>query len=135
MKKKAYFLQIHQLSVLGWVKVFRHYSNKEFFSSKEDALNKNGYNPEADLFSILHKLEDYRSSDGKFRFRLCYPREKYKDGKNCNEWIQSSNPALSDIIRDFQPIDLAWNKDGYGKPWRGLGKETVKGNDLTRISD
>ena len=107
-----------------WVKVFQHNSkNRKFFANREDALNRNPNNPNAQLYSILYKLEDYRSSDGRFKFKLCYPELNFgAGGKKCNIWYQSSNPALSDTITGFEAIDLAYKKDSYGKPWRGLGR-------------
>ena len=123
---------IHELFVyVDWVKVFRQSTkNKKFFSNKQDALNKNPDDPEADLFSILDKLEDYRSSDGRFQFKLCYPEATFKSGKSCNEWIQSSNPTQDDVITDFKPVDLAFTEESYGKPWSGLGRATVGGGAL-----
>ena len=93
------------------------------FSSQADAANKNSDNPDAYLFSILDQVEDYRGSDGSFRFKLCYPELTWGvNGSTCNEWIQSSNPLTESTITGFEPVSLAFEKDGYNQPWSGIGK-------------
>ena len=102
-------------------KIFSHDTAGGFFSSHEDALSKNPDNPGAFLFSILDQLETYRSAEGKFHFKLCYP-EIIVDGKSCNEWYQTSNPATDTTITGFQAVSLAFNLDSYNHPWAGLGR-------------
>ena len=81
-------------------------------------MSKNSDNPDADLYSILNKLEDFRDFEGKFQFKLCYPELSAK----CNEWIQTSNPAIETTITGFVPISLEFTLNGAGKPWAGLGR-------------
>ena len=78
--------------------MFYHNTRGGFFSSEADVLRKNVDNPNADLFSILDQLEDYRTG-GLFHFKLCYPELVGVNGLNgCNEWIQTSNPAMESTI-------------------------------------
>ena len=100
------------------MKVFQHNTAGGLFSGVEDALSKNPDNPDANLFSILDQLDKLRSSDGKFRLKLCYP-----ELKKCNEWIQTSNPAKESIITGFEAVDLAITFNSYNEPWKGLGKD------------
>ena len=103
------------------------------FANKDDALNKNPDDPDADLYSILDQLEDYRGADGRFRFKLCYPELTWGvDGKKCNEWYQTSNPATDQTITGFEAVDLAFTLNSYAQPWQGLGK-TI--SDATLIDD
>ena len=112
--------------------MFYHNTRGGFFSSPDDALRKNVDNPNADLFSILDQLEDYRTG-GLFHFKLCYP-EKVSFGDGCNEWKQTSNPALEPTITGFQPIALSFRRNGHQENWVGLGRD-VSGSILTLIDD
>ena len=79
-------------------------------------------NPDADLFSILDQMENFRNQDGNFHLRVCYP-ELSVNGSSCNEWIQSSNPVTETEITGFQAISLAFTKNGNKDAWKGLGLE------------
>ena len=84
--------------LLDFIKVFNHNAiGGKYFSNSQDALSKNENNPEANLYSILNKLETFRSANGKFRLALCYPQIVTK--KRCNEWYQTSNPAKETTIK------------------------------------
>ena len=102
-----------------WTKVFHHNNIGGYFSSPQDALRKNVDNPSANLYSILYKLNDFRSSIG-FHFKLCYP-ELGNYGNGCNEWVQTSNPATDSTITGFIPINLSFTKDSYNDDWGGIG--------------
>ena len=106
----------------GFVKVFSHDTAGGLFSSQEDAINKNPGNPDAELFSILDQLEDYRDHEGIFHFKLCYLEITGVCGGRCNEWTQASNPLYYSTIQGFQAISLAFPHDGNNKSWRGLGR-------------
>ena len=73
----------------GFVKVFSHDTGGGLFSSQEEALNKNPDNPDAELFSILDQLENYRDHEGILHFKLCYPELTGVGGGHCNEWTQT----------------------------------------------
>ena len=126
----------HSYFIIGYVKVFSHNSAKGVFSNAADVLSKNPDNPNADLYSILAGLEDFRDANGKFQFKLCYPELAPVGAKgNCNEWIQTSNPAIESIITGFEAISLAFVKDSYDKPWRGLGRNLAQIDSSTLIDD
>ena len=101
------------------------------FSSLEDALKKNPDRPEARLFSILYQLESFRNADGNFHFKLCYPKGQHINNR-CNEWLQSSNPAVETNITGFKAISLSYKKNGNKDPWVGLG---LDGSSYTLIDD
>ena len=62
------FLDSGRLNVYQrFVKIFQHNGNEGFFqlkgadkTDKTDAMEKNPDNPEADLFSLLSKLDQYK---------------------------------------------------------------------------
>ena len=105
----------------GYVKVFSQDINGGAFQSLKAALYKNSNNQNALLFSNLINLEDYRSYDGKFHFKLCYPTVEGLQGKHCNMWSQSSNPVEQSEITGFKAYSLAFSMTANG-PWKGLGK-------------
>lgn len=107
---------------IGYTKVFSHNTTGGVFANKEAVLESNPTNLNADLFSILNKLEEFRGIDGNFQFKLCYPELTGIGGKSCNEWIQSSNPVTAHRITGFRPIgQLAFDKNSYLQPWAGIG--------------
>ena len=107
--------------VLGYVKIFNHDVSGGLFTTNDDVGRKNSGDPDNKLFSILDQLEDYRNSEGKFHFKLCYPELTWgRDGKTCNEWIQSSNPYTDTTITGFEEIFLAFDLES----WKGLGKNS-----------
>jgi len=110
----------------GYTKVFGHdATDGGFFESYEAVGSKNPEDPDSKLYSILDQLEDFRNSEGKFHFKLCYPELTWgKDGKTCNEWIQSSNPYTDSTITGFEEIFLAFDNNGNKDFWKGLGKNT-----------
>ena len=110
-----------------FVKVFNHDTSGGLFHSPQDALSKNPDNPDAKLFSVLNKLEDYRNHEGNFHFKLCYPEYPGIYGGHCNEWIQSSNPATEGTVSGFQGISIEFTKNGADQSWAGLGKSETNG--------
>ena len=113
--------------------MFNHDPSGGLFTSYADVGSKNPQEPDNKLFSILNQLENYRNSEGKFQYKLCYPDlTTGRDGKTCNEWIQSSNLYTDSTITDFEAISLAFDKDSYNEDWIGLGKNS-DGNDGSAI--
>ena len=104
--------------------MFSHDTSSGVFSEPSAALRINPDNPGAAQFSILDQLEDFRSSDGKFRLKICYPELTWGvDGKKCNEWIQTSNPIRESRILGYQPISIAFPRNGQVQTWGGLGRQ------------
>ena len=121
---------------LGYLKVFSHNTSGGLFSNKAGVLKSNPTNSNADLFSILYKLEEFKDSNGNFHFKICYPELKGIGGKSCNEWIQSSNPSTAHNITGFRPIgQLAFDKNSLNQPWRGLGSNLPNLQSNTLIDD
>ena len=87
--------------ILGieWKKIFSHTHPADlgeagFFVDHTDAMNKNADDEYADMFSILDQLEHYRSCNGTFHFKLCYPELSNNFSFPCNEWIQFNNNSV-----------------------------------------
>ena len=83
-------------------------------------------------------MENYRRSDGRFHFKLCYPPHKmntngvWMNGDSqvsmdsiCNEWTQTSNPITEGTITGFDEIHLDFPHKGNQQPWGGLGRTNV----------
>ena len=92
---------------------------KGFFKDHSEALNKNADNEDADIFSILYQLEQYRTCNGDFHFKLCYPELAENFSFPCNEWTQFNDPAADSIVRNFKPIKITF-KSALGD-FKGLG--------------
>ena len=104
-----------------------------FFTDKADTMSKNPDDENALLFSILDQMERLSTSLGVFRLRQCYPEY---DEPNCNEWVQSSNPAKESVITGFKAINWARTKNSKRKPFGGLGlNEKYKANRDELIDD
>ena len=88
------------------MRVFHHDIASGYFPDKKEAINYNEDDPDADLYSILDQMEEYRK-DGVFHIRQCYPTLSSFDPP-CNEWTQSSNFAVEEEISDFTPITINW---------------------------
>ena len=107
---------IYQLfSGYTWVKVFSHDVAGRFFPSKHEAKNWNADNPDADLYSILDQVENYRKN-GVFHIRLCVPELASKYDFPCNEWTQSSNFVEEIEVTDFEEIELTMK----GPSWQSF---------------
>ena len=93
----------YSLPGLQYTKVFSHDASQGLFTSHSDALSRNPGDPTALLYSILDQLEGFRSQEGKFRLKLCWPELDWgQGGCHCNEWLQTSNPVNSSDITGFQ---------------------------------
>ena len=111
---------IHIILGIEWKKVYSIQSTEGLFADLEEAKNKNAYDENADLFSILGELEQFRTCNGDFHFKICFPELVENFSFPCNEWTQFSNPVHESIIRDFQPIKLSFDKFvGLGMSERG----------------
>jgi len=103
-----------------WKKVYSHDTRGGLFANLEEAKKKNVDDENALLYSILYNLEAYRTNQGYFHFKLCYP-ELTQFPFPCNEWTQTSNPVFESKITDYNPINIIWNKDGINQPFHGIG--------------
>ena len=107
-----------------WKKVYSLDTSGGVFANLEEAKEKNVYDENALLYSILFDLEAYRTKEGYFHFKLCYP-ELTQFPFPCNEWTQTSNPVLESKITEFKAINITWNKNSINRPFRGIGLSPV----------
>ena len=101
-----------------------------YFKDLEEAKNKNADNETADLFSVLDQLEQFRTCNGHFHFKLCYPELAENFSFPCNEWTQLNNPVYDSIIRDFKPVKITFKSEtedfkGFGMSERGKDKNLL----------
>jgi len=120
-------LSDNPVEAVKWKKVFGHNFKGGFFSNLEETKKKNANDENALLFSILYNLEAYRMKKGHFHFKLCYP-ELTQFPNPCNEWTQTSNPVLESKITGYKAVNITWDTDSYGGPFRGLGLSPASKN-------
>ena len=113
--------------------MFSHDTKGGFFPDIEQAKSYNKDDPNADLYSILDQIEDYRK-DGVFHIRLCYD-ELAEDNFPCNEWTQSSNFVEDPNITDFNAIDITFKQRGDGGMFGGIGLNSPENSGSTLIDD
>ena len=100
-----------------------------FFKDLNDAMNKNADDEDANMFSILDQLEQYRNCRGEFHFKLCYPELAENFSFPCNEWTQFNNPVSDSMSRDFKPVKISFRSATL--EFKGLGmSERGKLNNL-----
>ncbi len=100
----------------GWTRLFVHKTAGGLFASKNDAKEKNTNDINADLYSQLTHLSDFKR-DSKFEFWLHYDELDGNDGGN--RWTQTSNP-ISESIAGYTAI----NADHTSRFWGGLEPDT-----------
>ena len=142
MKQKVFFhirKKFYRSLNLGkqWKKVYSFHhpaslGTEGYFQDANEAMNKNSDDENGEMFSILNKLEDFRTCRGHFHFKICYPELAENFSFPCNEWIQTSNPVLDSITRDFKPIHLTF-KSAHSD-FKGLAK-SERGEEETLIED
>ncbi len=98
----------------GWTRVLVHKTSGGLFANDTDALSKNNDNTDAELYSILGNLEEFKR-DGKFEFWLHYPELNTSEGGN--HWTQTSNPA-TDSISGYTAVTV----NDTTRYWGGLEK-------------
>ncbi|MFA5431904.1 MAG: fibrinogen-like YCDxxxxGGGW domain-containing protein [Candidatus Paceibacterota bacterium] len=99
----------------GWTLVLNHAVVGGYFTSLVDATAKNQNNPVADLYSILDKLEYFRSG-GKFTLKINWPDL----GAGRNIWSQTINPVTnigmssSNPVTGYTPISVNYTENLWG---------------------
>ena len=100
-----------------WLKVFRQDSSTgEFFSNANnwaEARTTNSDNPQANKYSILNTVENYKLND-RYTFKINYPNEGVT-----NIWSQTNNPVNDDGtqgVSGYIGIDIQTTANG----WNGL---------------
>ncbi|MCP3978224.1 MAG: hypothetical protein GY716_02675 [bacterium] len=99
----------------GWTLVFHHSAADGFFIDVDTAREHSVQDPLSPRYSLLSRLEDFRSDDGNLELRLDWPGDPVWTGRNI--WRQSSHP-LDDIpVQGYVPIRIDYQLQG----WNGLG--------------
>ena len=108
-----------------WLKVFRQDSSTgEFFSSANnwaEARTTNSDNPQANKYSILNTVENYKLND-RYTFKINYPNEGIT-----NIWSQTNNPVNDDGtqgVSGYIGIDIQTTANG----WNGLEQYAAQGS-------
>ena len=128
--KLKIFLILTLLNILSaptgkWRKVFRHLTNNGHLFDSSSVLRVNAGNEESNIFSILDSLDNYKTGEGKYHFMLCYDGVvQGVDGRRCNEWIQTSNPATSNTVTGYEEIFLAFTQSA-GVAFQGLARSST----------
>jgi hypothetical protein len=94
----------------GWTRVFHHDVAGGYWEGDADSLERSIEDPLALRHSILSRLEDFRSSDGTFEFRIDWP-ETSVDGRNI--WRQTSNPTTEDVA-GYEAVDVQYTDNSWG---------------------
>ena len=78
----------------------------------------------------LNETHTFKSSDGQFRFKLCYQNlmEKWV----CHEWKQASNPVEEQEVQGYEEINT--ESSFYFENFGGLQK-AVQNPDITLIEE
>jgi len=94
----------------GWTRIFRHNISAGYFASAAEALSSNPADPTNAKYSILNKLENFRTQ-GRFYFRISWPGYAEK-----NIWYQVSNPTQDTAVSGYYPKSIQLT----GNFWGGL---------------
>ena len=88
-----------------WTLLFRQTFPYTWYNHSGNNLNLNVNDPDNDNYSILNNLENYRREDGKFHFKIVYPKEL---ANTTNEWLQTTNPLTNDkdVPTNYEPFKM-----------------------------
>ncbi|WP_374029732.1 fibrinogen-like YCDxxxxGGGW domain-containing protein [Bdellovibrio bacteriovorus] len=92
----------------GWTRVFRHNISGGYFADFAAALSSNLADPTNAKYSILNKLENFRTH-GKFFFRLTWPGYTQR-----NIWYQTTNPTTDVDVGGYYPHTIDLNTNFWG---------------------
>lgn len=87
----------------GWTLIFNQkVDTGGYFANASEVELQNEANPTADKYSILNRMESFRSLKGDFTFRMSSPSTAIR-----NIWKQQTNPTVDQSIRGFVAISIA----------------------------
>ena len=92
----------------GWTQIFYHNIAGGYFATPAQALSSNPANPNANLYSILDKTEDFRTN-GRFIFKINWPGFSFR-----NIWAQTTNPTVDQPVAGYVPISLSSTSNFWG---------------------
>ena len=92
----------------SWELLFRQTYGAGYFSYGD--WYKNSHNPDAQLYSRLGDLEQFRRRDGSFHLYLHFPELGVG-----NEWSQTSNPVArrEEGVTGYQPINITFTDNDW----------------------
>ena len=85
-----------------WRKVFSHDIAGGPFANAAETKLANPLDDDADRFSIMGKLPQFKHSNGRWYFKLCYPELASTHPFPCNVWSQTRRPhegAASNVVK------------------------------------
>lgn len=101
----------------GWTLVFNHHTAGGYYANAADALSKNTATPTANHYSILNKLDDFKSN-GRYIFKINWPGYNPR-----NIWAQTTNPTVDQPVAGYVPLSI----DASSNMWGGLERDCVVG--------
>ncbi|MCM2348964.1 MAG: hypothetical protein NDI69_03015 [Bacteriovoracaceae bacterium] len=101
----------------GWTMVFNHNIAGGYFANPADALSKNVSLPTGNLYSILDRLDDFKSN-GRYIFKINWPGYSPR-----NIWAQTSNPAIDQAMAGYVELVI----DATDSNWKGLERNCTVG--------
>lgn len=99
----------------GWTLLLNQNVVGGYFLNSADARNKNQQDPTANLYSILDKMELFRSG-GKFLLKINWPDL----GAGSNIWSQTLNPVVvtgvspSSPVAGYKPVNISYTSNQWG---------------------
>ena len=108
----------------GWVMIFKNIwraDNALYYWADKDPRKYNVNNVDADMYSILYLMDDFKTAKGKYMFWLDYPELPAR-----NIWHQSQNPETFDNTKivwapGYEAVDIQRTENCWG----GLSKGTT----------
>ena len=101
----------------GWTLVYNHNSAGGYFVNAADVPSKNPGTPTASLYSILNKLDDFKSN-GRYIFKMNWPGYNPR-----NIWAQTTNPTIDQAVAGYVPLSI----DSTANYWGGLERNCTIG--------
>lgn len=95
----------------GWTRVLRHNVAGGYFANGTEANSTNIATPLADKYSILNRVDHFKTPGNKYQFRLTWPGHNFK-----NIWFQTTNPTADVNVAGYRSIFV----QGHTNYWGGL---------------
>jgi hypothetical protein len=101
----------------GWTLVYNHNIAGGYFANAADVPSKNPGTPTANLYSILNKLDDFKSN-GRYIFKINWPGYNPR-----NIWAQTTNPTIDQAVAGYVPLSV----NSTTNYWAGLERNCAIG--------
>ncbi len=94
----------------GWTLVMNQKADTGgFFADATQAELHNLNNPDADLYSVLSRIEGFRSIQGNFTFKINWPGYPQR-----NIWRQRTDPSVDQPVAGYVPLLIDSSSDNWG---------------------